>query len=279
MRRTFVLTVAALLSLPVAAHAGSGDDVFGDSQGVTGDGSATVTNTATTTTTTQGTSQGTQGGSSHGSSGVTYEKVVLQGPCIPDVPGNDPYLYVIYERPSGIVVGGGCGDPPPGTPAAPVIDYVDLQRTAETVVASVAPAAPQVAVQPDGRALVNTAVVVFVGTPGGAISDSAVNPASGRTITVNLSAPSYTWSFGDGTERSGGPGRRYRGGDVAPEGSGSPYVSHTYRRAGGYAVSVTATYDVSYTVEGLGTFDLPDLPVTGSAPVQVVQSRSELVRD
>ena len=283
MRRTALVALSAfLLALPLpAASAQQGPaDPFGGSQGVSDDGTATVTNTATTTSNSGATggSQGSGGGGA-AASGVTYEKVLLQGPCVPDVPGNAPYLYVVYERPSGIAVANGCGDPAPGTPAAPAIDYADLRSTAEIVVASVRPAAPSVGVQPDGRALFNTPVVVFVGTPGGSLSDSAVNPASGRTITVRLSAPTYTWSFGDGTERSGGPGRRYDRGDVPREGSGNPYVSHTYARSGSYTISATATYDVSYEIQGLGTFDLPALPVAGSAPVQVVQSRSELVRD
>lgn len=280
MRRAVAPALAALLVLTCASGASADDpDPFGDSQGVSGGGTATVTNTAGGTTTTTGSTGGGQGSGGSGPVlGVTYEKVIFQGPCVPDVPGNDPYLYVVYERPSGIAVANGCGDPPPGTPAAPAIDYADLRSTAMTVVASVTPDAPTVAVQPDGRALVNTPVVVHVGAPGGALTDSAVNPASGRTITVRLSAPTYRWDFGDGTSRSGGPGRRYGGGSVPREGSGNPYVSHTYGRTGAYTVSVTATYDVSYEIQGLGTFDLPDLPVTGRAAVQVVQARSELVR-
>lgn len=217
-----------------------------------------------------------------------YRTVELPGPC-PVTPTEPNPRLVAYERrelPNGTWqrYGGGCTGNP-DDPVAPTLDLGDVYNTAVTVRASVRPIRPTVNVQPDGGTLVNQAAIVHVDDPVPPPAASAVNPLSGRQVVVTFTGPIYDWDFGDrapGSTRTGltSHGSPYRRGSAVPdEGAGKPYISHTYRRAGGFTVTVTATYQASYTFTGNtdGPLALDPLVLQQSAPVTVRSAQSELV--
>ncbi len=82
--------------------------------------------------------------------------------------------------------------------------------------------------------------------------------------------PRWSWDFGDG-------GRL----ETQVEGSRYPdfSVSHTYRRAGRYAVTCTTTWEATFTVDGLGPFPVLE-PITQQAQrvIRVADARARLVR-
>jgi hypothetical protein len=269
------LTALSVVLAPAPGHAGDPASPAGTQQSdeavASYEGGETIVIPA-------GTTPGNSGSSRGGGPAVEYVVVPAFGPCINDQ-GEASDLAGIEMRPPGTFLGTFCiGDV--GTAAAPVIDYAQLQATAVSITARVRPAAPALAVEPDGRALVNQPVVFSVADPGAPPSGS--DSSGAFTIVVTLGQPTYEWDFGSGWE-SGSRGTPYsRGARVPTEGRGNPYVSHTWTRSGGKQISVRATYTASYRVTGPGidqVFPLAPVQSTSSAAVQVVQSRSELVRD
>lgn len=232
------------------------------------------------------------GTTSGGGGGKRYEyrTVVLQGPC-PVTPTEPNPQLIAYERrelPNGTtwerVAGGGCTGNP-AAPPQPPLDLDDIYNTAVTVRAAVRAVQPDLTVQPQGAALVNQPAIFYLSDPGPAPSASATNPLSGRLVTVTLSGPTYNWTFGDGATRPAltSRGQAYRPGSpgsrVSREGTGDPWISHTYAEPGQRAVTVTATYRASYTYTGntAGPISLEPLTVTDSQQLEVRSSRSELV--
>lgn len=248
---------------------------------------AGVDNAASTTQVAGGatTSGGGSGGGAEADS-HEYRQRVLPGPCPVTPLDATPQLVQIERR----LRSGGAWEPvgpaqctgqaAPAAPA-PVVDLDDIRGTALTVRAQVSPPRPSLTVQPQAGALVNQPAVFSVEDPGTTPSDSALNPLSQRSVTVRLAAPTYTWTFGDGGSRSAGVrrGQPYaRGTTVPQEGTGDPYVSHTYSAAADRTVTVTASYAVSYSFSGDGrVFTLPPLEVSTSAALRVREARSELV--
>ncbi len=69
---------------------------------------------------------------------------------------------------------------------------------------------------------------------------------SGRNIRINATAK-WHWKWGDGqSEWRSLPGKPYP----------STQIDHTYRQQGHYAISVDTTWTATYTVAGIGTFDV-----------------------
>ncbi len=124
--------------------------------------------------------------------------------------------------------------------------------------------APRPRPQPSAGALLNLPVVFA--------DDSGAGPrewneaVAGLTVTLTAD-PRWSWSFGDGSTLVGGPG-----GDFP-----NTSVSRLYRSPGAYNVEVEIAWPASFTVEGLGTFPIPEVVRTrGSAAVQVETARAVL---
>lgn len=219
-----------------------------------------------------------QVGEDEDDAGVRYVVIDLPGPCFNDQQEVST-LAGIEARPPGELVYTFCrGDL--GPQAVPQPDFAQIRSTAVSLATSVRPARPRLAVQPRGSALVRQAAVFSVADPGA--PPSATDTSGAFTIRLTLTQPSYEWDFGGGRWEAGGRGQRYAGGVVPQAGRGNPYVTHTWSTAGQHRVSVRAVYAVSYRVTGPGidrTFTLPAIRPTSTAAVQVVQARSELVRE
>lgn len=122
--------------------------------------------------------------------------------------------------------------------------------------------------EPRDGGVVNVETIFHADTPSTVVVP--VGSLLGYDVTITATATSYVWSWGDGTSTTtAGPGAPYPSRDV----------THVYRAPGRYAVSVTVTYQGSYTVDGG-----PPQPIAGTVTVagppsgiRVREARAELV--
>jgi hypothetical protein len=122
--------------------------------------------------------------------------------------------------------------------------------------------------QPSGGTLIGLPAVFDAGQP--ARLGERRFTLVGFEIVLNGRA-TWTWQFGDGgaltTEQPGGAWPNTE-------------VSHTYRRAGGYPVVVSAEWQAWFTVDGMGPWPVGGDPVVqtvGPVELPVVPARAELV--
>ncbi|MEU4603624.1 PKD domain-containing protein [Kribbella sp. NPDC023972] len=124
-----------------------------------------------------------------------------------------------------------------------------------------------VQVQPKGRTLVNLDTIVYT-------QDRGVTTATvqllGFPVTVEATAMSYTWRFGDGAKlTTTSPGKPY----PAKE------ITHKYLKRGAVNLTVTTNYAARFNVAGTGwQYVGGTIPVTGPAtPLQVREAVPVLV--
>jgi len=124
--------------------------------------------------------------------------------------------------------------------------------------------------QPRTGGLVNVPVVFAAGQAG-----TLAHPTfdlAGFSVSLDVSA-TWTWDFDDGRpQRFTKPGGAYPDLDV----------THTYATSDDRTVRVTTTWTGTFTVDGLGPFDITGPAVTQvSAPLDVPihQARGELIAD
>lgn len=158
------------------------------------------------------------------------------------------------------------GDAEPGvqTPDLTTADVMEQAR-------AVAPV-PGFTVEPEGTTYVN------VPTNFAADDDTPVTVSVfplGIEVPVTFTPSEYSWDFGDGGTGSGAGVR-----DAAVGAPGA--VEHLYERSGDYAVVLTRTYTVSFTLPGGGQVTVPGQVSQDSEPyplqVGEVQSVVSAVR-
>lgn len=120
--------------------------------------------------------------------------------------------------------------------------------------------------QPEGRALPH--VPVIFGVTQRAEPMVASFDIVGLPVTVTA-RPRWTWDFGTSSLATASPGARW------PDAT----VWHTYSRSGRPSVAVTALWQATYEVAGVGPLEVPE-PVTQRAEITVTvgQGRAVLVR-
>jgi hypothetical protein len=122
--------------------------------------------------------------------------------------------------------------------------------------------------QPKAGGLVNVPVVFAAGQVGDL--DHPTFDLDGFVVTLDVSAK-WTWDFDDGKpQKFTKPGGAYPDMDV----------SHTYVTTDDRKVTVTTTWDGTYTVDDLGPFDITGPAVTQVSPqlaLPIRQARGELV--
>lgn len=117
---------------------------------------------------------------------------------------------------------------------------------------------PAPSYQPSEGALVNLPTIFASGQREGVEHDEF--ELFGMAVHVDAQ-PSWRWDFGDGdVERTTKAGGRY------PDTS----VAHTYTGAGARTVTVHASWSGTFTVDGLGPFEVAGGPVTQNATLDVV---------
>ncbi len=152
----------------------------------------------------------------------------------------------------------------PGQKPASVADVGEIVR--ERVVNYLPDASPSF--QPAQGALVNLPTIFAAGEPASITTDPF--DVLGFTIVVTAKAH-WDWTFEDGvTESFDQPGGGYP----------NDAVTYTYRDVGGRQVSVTTSWDATFTVDGDGPFQVPGGVITktaGPLAVPVRQAAAELV--
>jgi len=125
----------------------------------------------------------------------------------------------------------------------------------------------EINVQPaDGPILVNLGVILFSTQPEAVPYDVLI---LGQTVHIDAYIVDYTWHLGDGSPDLHGRGAPY------PDTSNR----HIYTAPGGYQVTLTLTWDATYTVDGGPELQVLDTTTTDSPPssITVVEAESILV--
>jgi hypothetical protein len=156
--------------------------------------------------------------------------------------------------------------PPPGVLAQLAVSYLRL-------------AGPVIQSSPKPAALQLTGLPVWLWiAPAAWQPQSATAQVPGESVTATATPVSAAWSMGDGkTVTCNGPGTPYGGGNPA---AASPTCGHTYERSsagqpsGAYRVTVTITWDVTWTATGGAGGVLAPLHTAGAAQFQVAESQA-----
>jgi len=126
---------------------------------------------------------------------------------------------------------------------------------------------PRVAAYPGARSFANLPTVFSSQRPAPFVLN--VDQPLIATITAT---PHYRWEFGDGTTGPDSPGRTYDPA-ISPVDHPDAYVSHAYARPGRYQVTLTVTWNGTFTVPGPAqTFPLDPVVLTATAPVVVAEA-------
>ncbi len=119
---------------------------------------------------------------------------------------------------------------------------------------------------PDGTVLVNMGVILYTTQPDRVPYDVDI---LGQLVHIDAYITDYAWHLGDGSP------------DL--HGRGAPYPDkttlHVYTAPGPYEVTLTLTWDATYTVDGGPEQQIPDTTTTDSppTPLTVVEAESILV--
>lgn len=176
-------------------------------------------------------------------------------------PPGEEHLRFWLSRPGSGWVRLGAGCIGPGGP-------MPMDRVAEVVADRFVRDLPAVdpAAQPSRGAVARIPVVFRSGQP--RRWPARTYDLLGSAVTVRAQ-PLWTWRFDDGASlRTRSPGARWPDADV----------SHAYGEAGAYEVDVTTRWTATFTVDGLGPFDV-EQPVSqdGRLLVRVGEGRAVLV--
>jgi hypothetical protein len=136
-----------------------------------------------------------------------------------------------------------------------------------------------VGLAPEGATLVNIETVMWVNAP----QQRTLAPIAllGRRVVVALAIDHVDWSFGDGTtDSTTSAGKAYdAAADPCRAAQCPSYYGHTYRQTGSRSVSATASWQVTFTVDGGAATAIPGTVAgpTAQTPVVVKQARAVLV--
>lgn len=293
MRRPLGFAVAAaVLVVLIPAAAVAGDDDGGFSGNVDGDEAVIGGNDPGSTTGTPG-NNGDGGG---GSTVIRIPKPYKEYRYVPNCSANDveggadalcgsavytcpegEIRYRVYTRQhdadgsvaegadweAGGTVCRGPNDPPEGGPV--VITTADIADEARK-------AAPVTVVH------VEPATKTYVNVPTNFYADAAAQGASvqvlGQTIALQFRPTGFAWSFGDGSSGSGAGVK-----DAAVGAAGA--VEHLYRRSAKVQVTLTRTFEVTFTAPGgvTGTLPAPGVSNTSAPTALEVGEIQTLVTD
>ncbi|MDT3445748.1 MULTISPECIES: PKD domain-containing protein [unclassified Pseudofrankia] len=130
---------------------------------------------------------------------------------------------------------------------------------------------PLLTVQPSGHSIAGLATIVYTPVP------PAYTFNVNQPVIATISAvPTYRWDFGDGGTGPNSPGRPYDPA-ISPRDHPDAYVTHEYRRPGTYQITLTVTWDGTFTVPGVAqAFPLDAVTLTATAPVNVEEAAGVL---
>lgn len=144
---------------------------------------------------------------------------------------------------------------------------MDIERRVDDLVISYIPNL-QITLIPPGKTLTSIPVLGWTNQP------KSFSPPefqlAGRVVEITA-IPKWRWVWGDGEiDWKSVPGLAY------PE----VQISHIYRSAGTYLVDVTAVWQATYSIAGIGTFNVGGdlLTQSDTAQIEVVTAKSRLLK-
>jgi len=130
---------------------------------------------------------------------------------------------------------------------------------------------PTLTIQPNGHSVTGLQTIVYTQVPP-AFAFNVNEP-----VLATISAiPTYRWEFGDGATGPNAPGRPYDPA-ISPRDFPDAYVDHQYKRPGTYQITLTVTWDATFTVPGVAqAFPLAPVTLVATAPVVVDEATGVL---
>ncbi|CAO5166996.1 PDK repeat-containing protein [Frankia sp. AiPs1] len=133
---------------------------------------------------------------------------------------------------------------------------------------------PTIVIAPSGRSFANLATILY--TP---VSESYTFNVDEPVQATISAVPHYRWEFGDGQVGPDAPGRPYDAA-ISPRDHPDDYVSHQYDRAGQYQVTLTVTWQGTFTVPGVAqAFPLNAVVLAAAQPLVVDEASGVLIHN
>lgn len=163
------------------------------------------------------------------------------------------------------------------TPTRRIVTVADLETDLERYLTALRPPAPEIAVQPDGRAVVGIpAYFVARGARTDRTTLDVTTAAGPARLLIEVAVGRYVWEFGDGARcETNEPGRPYDGGEPAERCDGQ--VAHAYAAARDATVTLRAVWHGTYSFD-VGYGPVGPLPIPGDGVAGPVVTRTVDVR-
>lgn len=133
---------------------------------------------------------------------------------------------------------------------------------------------PTIVISPSGRSFAGLATILHTPVP----NTYTFNVEEPVVATISA-VPHYRWEFGDGDIGPDAPGRPYDSA-ISPREHPDAYVSHTYDHAGDHQVTLTVTWQGTFTVPGVAqAFPLDAVVLAAVQPLVVNEASGVLVHN
>ncbi|EIV96454.1 PKD domain-containing protein [Frankia sp. QA3] len=133
---------------------------------------------------------------------------------------------------------------------------------------------PSIVIAPSGRSFANLATILYTPVP-----ESYTFNVDQPVVATISAIPHYRWEFGDGETGPDAPGRPYDSA-ISPRDHPEAYVSHDYARPGQYQVTLTVTWDGTFTLPGVAeAFPLDPVILAAAQGLVVNEAAGVLVHN
>nr|WP_157892186.1 MULTISPECIES: PKD domain-containing protein [Frankia] len=133
---------------------------------------------------------------------------------------------------------------------------------------------PSIVIAPSGRSFANLATILYTPVP-----ESYTFNVDEPVVATISAIPHYRWEFGDGGTGPDAPGRPYDSA-ISPRDHPEAYVSHEYARPGQYQVTLTVTWDGTFTLPGVAqAFALDPVTLAAAQGLVVNEAAGVLVHN
>lgn len=155
--------------------------------------------------------------------------------------------------------------------AAPALNVGAVQAELTTYLREKALPRPVLKIQPNGRSFTNLPTIFWLPNPA-----TFVLPVDQPVAATITAVPHYLWNFGDGTTGPDSPGRPFDP-TISPTTDPAYYVSHAYLRPGTFPVTLTVTWQGTFTLAGAAqAIPLGAVTLAANAPVTVNEAAGVL---
>jgi hypothetical protein len=104
---------------------------------------------------------------------------------------------------------------------------------------------PSIVIAPSGRSFANLATILYSPVP-----ETYTFNVDQPVLATISAVPHYRWEFGDGAVGPDAPGRPYDPA-ISPRDHPDAYVTHKYARPGPFQVTLTVTWNGTFTLPGV----------------------------